>query len=253
MAGRARFTGPGGGGPGEGTISISDAVFRASAGLVFSGASSGQGSSPIVAAEASVGTAVSVPAARWLALDEAEPSREIVHVDGIQVSVSEGVVEVRDGFGQPWFQPVFADEASVGGLVEVVDPDFGYLLSATEPYSSLWYSSDGSAWQLVDRDVVRIAGSHDSAIAVVGSRDAPSNLRIDSTRLAEVVAVDPSVIAADRLDRVDSLGYVAGPVAGAVWSALELGPDVESIHSVRTRSRFGLARAGSDTTEGRST
>ena len=52
VAGRARFTGPGGGGPGEGTIVISDALSRASAGLVFSGASSGQDSAPIVAAEA---------------------------------------------------------------------------------------------------------------------------------------------------------------------------------------------------------
>lgn len=251
VAGRAPFTGPGGGGPGEGTIVISDALFRGSGDLVVSGASSGQESFPIVASEASIGATVSAPAERWLAVEEIEPAIEVVHVGGIQVGVSEGVVTVRDDFGRPWTRPVFADEASVGGFVDVVELDFGYLLSATRPYPSLWYSSAGSAWQLMERDVIRIAGSAGSAIALVGKSDAPSLLRIDSTGVAEVVSdVDPSLTTSDRLGRVGSLGYVAGPIGGAVyvsetgveWSALDLDVAVDAIQigadalAVRTSS-----------------
>jgi hypothetical protein len=60
----------------------------------------------------------------------------------------------------------------------------------------------------------------------------------DSTGLVEVVPdVDPVVIAAERFERLQQFGYVAGPVGGTVyvsetgveWSALDLGVDVDAV------------------------
>ncbi len=238
VAGRARFTGPGGGGPGAGTIVISDVVFREAGGLVFSGATSEQNSSPIVASEAPVGTSSSIPSARWLLGDEVEPGREVVEVGGIHLSVFDGGVNVRDGFSRAWKQPVFDGENSVGGSVDVIELDFGYLLSATQPYSSVWFSSDGSVWQRIATDVIRMAGSDGAGVVFAGAPESHEVLRVARAGVTEVAtSTDPIVATADRLGWVASLGYVAGPANGAVyvsdtgadWAELELDIEVEEI------------------------
>ncbi len=223
--------------PVERPVLIGDAVRRASGDLVFAGTTSGRTTVPIVASEGTVGLRFELASRRWSLIDEAGDGGA-VHIGRTQVAIRDGSVVVRDGFDERWVQPVFADEDSVGGQVEVVELDFGFLLTASRPYQSLWFSLDGDAWQLIARDPFRVAGSGDEALALVGGVDEIVALRIDRNGPVEVGrAIDPLPITGDRFARVTGLGYVSGPVDGAVyassdgldWAALDLGVDVDSL------------------------
>lgn len=238
---------------------IEDAVIRESGDLVVGGAVSGQWRSPVVASEGTVGESFELPTGPWARVDEVQGGREIVHIGGIHVSLDDDVVTVSESFDGPWVQPVFADEPSVGGAVEVVELDFGHLLVATRPYRSLWFSTDGMAWQLIERDVVALAGSGDSALVIVGRDGGVETLSVDRTGVTELEP-GSELDLRGRLGHVPGLGYVTGPVegrvyvsdSGAEWSALELGTRVDDLQfgdqgiAVRTESgwlRYSTAGA----------
>ena len=242
---------------------IEDAVIRESGDLVVGGAASGQWRFPVVASEGAVGDSFTIPAGPWALVEEIEADREIVYVGGIQVSLHEDVVTVREGFGQPWIQPVFADEPSVGGVVDVVGLDFGHLLAATRPYNALWFSTDGMAWQLIERDVVALAGSGDSALAIVRRDGELDTFTVDRTGV-----IGPESVSefgppfGGRLGHVPDLGYVTGPVDGRVyvsdsgteWTALELGSSADDLQfgdealAIRTASGWLRYSTGGATT-----
>lgn len=248
--------------PTEQPMIIEDAVVRSSGETVFAGTTSGRHPRPAVGSRSAVGRQFDIPSAKWALVEEVDSGVGTVHVGGIQVAIREGVVVVRDGFEQRWTQPVFADEPSVGGLVEVVELDFGYLLTVTRPYPSLWFSSDGTAWQLIARDPIRVTGSGGEAVAFVGPSDDISVFAIGRTGLVQRArGVDLLPVTGDRLGHVDGLGYVSGPVDGTVfvsadgveWFALEFGLNVDSIQpgsdslAIRTSSgwlRYGLSDTG---------
>ncbi|HEY5650995.1 MAG TPA: hypothetical protein VIW46_06065, partial [Acidimicrobiia bacterium] len=218
VAGRARFVPPGEDERGERTMLIEAAAFRQSGDLVVAGAASGQWPYPVIASEGAVGRSFEIPIGPWALVDEVEAGRKIVHIGGIHVSLHDDVVTVREGFGRPWAQPVFADEPSVGGVVDVVELDFGHLLVATRPYRALWFSTDGLAWQLIERDVVAIAGSGDSAIAIVRRDGGLDVVRVDRSGASELEpGSDLEPPFGGRLGHVPGLGYVTGPVDGSVY------------------------------------
>ena len=143
--------------------------------------------------------------------------------------------------------------------MEVVELDFGHLLVATRPYRSLWFSSDGMAWQLIERDVVALAGSGDSALVIVGRNGGVETLSVDRAGVTELES-GSELDLRGRLGHVAGLGYVTGPVdgrvyvsdSGAEWSALELGTRVDELQfgedaiAVRTASgwqRYSTAGA----------
>ncbi|MDH3248399.1 MAG: hypothetical protein OEQ47_05530 [Acidimicrobiia bacterium] len=261
VAGRARFVPPGEDERGERTMLIEDALFRESGDLVVAGAASGQWPYPVVASEGTVGRSFEIPIGPWALVDEVEGGREIVHIGGMHVSLHDDVVTVREGFGRSWAQPVFADEPSVGGAVDVVELDIGVLLAATEPYRALWFSTDGLAWQLIELDVVAIAGSGDSAIAIVRRDGGLDVARVDRSGVSELEpGSDLEPPFRGSLGHVPGLGYVTGPVdgrvylsdSGAVWTELELGIRVDDLQygdgaiAVRTASgwlRYSAAGA----------
>lgn len=261
VAGRTRFVPPGDGDRGERTMLIEAAVFRESGDLVVVGTASGQWRFPVVASEGEVGGSSEIASNPWSVVDRAESGRRVIHIGGIHVCVYEDVVTVRDGFGRPWMQPVFADESSVGGVVDVVELDFGYLLSATRPYRALWFSTDGTAWQLVERDVIDVAGAGDTAFALVNPGGDIEVLTIDRSGRTERSNLEPPI--GERLGHVPGIGYITGPVDGSVytsgsgteWAALDLGFEVDDLQigdasiAVRTESGWlsysqtGLVRA----------
>lgn len=235
VAGRTRFVPPGGEDRGEQTMLIEDAVFRDAGALVVAGTASVIERFPVVASEGGVGSSFEVPSSPTSLVDPDAGGVDIVHIGGIQLALRDDVVMVRTDFGEPWVQPVFADEPSVGGVVDVVELDFGYLLSSTRPYRALWYSSDGNAWQLIAGDVIQVAGSGASALAI-SSRDGESAaLTVGPSGVAELETAFLPI--GDRLGHVLGVGYVAGPVEGAVyvsdtgadWTALDVGAAVDAV------------------------
>ncbi len=235
--------------PSNADLALQDVLALAPGREVFAGAAAGgEGVRiPSLTSNASLATDFELPEGGWTFI-EAVDEVGMIHLGRIHVGIDGGVVVVRPAFGAEWFQPVFADVPSVGGRVEVFELDTGYLLTASQPFEGLWYSSDGRAWQLIQNGLLRVGvGSGDEALVVAeggASRLTPDGMvQLDTSE-------ELSSFLGGIFDWVEGVGYVAqrsdgtllASSDGAVWS--DLGIDADQGEALVVNGRLATRQGG---------
>jgi hypothetical protein len=185
--------------------------------VVIGGSGGPGGNVPIVGSLRDVGRAFDMPSDAWTMLDDLDGGVLVQHFGGIQIGLLNDVVVTRETFGEPWTQPVFAGEPSVGAVTDVIETELGFLIMAHRPVPLLWFSRTGNAWEPIARDVVGVA-AHDGEILIVAATT--DGLTVTSISDGVVEQIDSNLTElggiGPEMGWVDGLGYVTGPVDGAL-------------------------------------
>lgn len=177
---------------------------------------------PVVGSLRDVGRSFDVPTDAWTMVDELAGGVAVHHFGTVHIGSLNEVVVVREGFGDDWTQPVFADQPSVGGIAQVIETELGFLLHAQRPVPLLWFSRTGRAWEPIASNVVGVAGHGDEILIVESSTEGLTVTRIGD---GDVTHVDSNLSdfasTGHEMGWVDGLGYVFGPLDGALIRSMD--------------------------------